>query len=81
MKDHHERQSHTIELAWTAGSPGVASLAIDGANVASVSNLANQTLRLDTARLGPSAGATSSTRGTEYFDAFTSTRVTAIGPP
>ena len=72
--------SHPIEIAWQALSSGSLSLWIDGALKQTRSGVANGNYRLEEVRLGPSNGITSGTTGTEYYDAFVSTRSTTIGP-
>jgi serine protease AprX len=77
--------SHAIEVAWqaastTSGSNGSLSLWIDGTLKQTRSSVANGTYRLEEARLGVVGGVTSGISGTEYFDAFTSTRSAYIGP-
>ncbi len=77
--------SHAIEIAWqaastTSGSNGSLSLWIDGALKQTRSSVANGTYRLEEARLGVVSGVASGISGTEYFDAFVSTRNTYIGP-
>jgi hypothetical protein len=77
--------SHAIEVAWqaastTSGSNGSLSLWIDGTLKQTRSNVANGSYRLEEVRLGAVSGVTSGISGTEYFDAFASTRSTYIGP-
>ena len=72
--------SHPLEIAWQASSSGSLSLWIDGALKETRSGVANSNYRLEEVRLGPSSGISSGTTGTEYFDAFISTRTTYIGP-
>jgi subtilisin family serine protease len=76
---------HAIELAWQAGSTssstdGSASLWLDGTLKETIGALADGKYRLEEVRLGPSSGLTSGTSGSEYFDAFVSTRTGYIGP-
>ena len=75
--------SHTLRVDWTSGpatgaSAGSLALLVDGARQASTGN--TSTLRVDTVRLGVTAGvtqtATSSMKGTAYVDSFVSTRYT-----
>jgi len=73
--------AHTVELAWRAASSGSASLLVDATAAGSLSSLSTATARIETARLGPSAGVANTTQGSELFDAFASTHTTAIGPP
>ena len=76
---------HVIEVAWQAASTststdGSLSLWLDGALEQTRSGIANGTYRLEEVRLGPSSGLTSNVSGTEYYDAFVSTRTSYIGP-
>jgi hypothetical protein len=76
---------HAIEIDWKAASTptatnGSLSLWIDGVLRQTLTNLANGTLRVEEARLGPLGGLDSGTGGTEYFDAFVSSRADYIGP-
>jgi subtilisin family serine protease len=72
--------SHSIEIAWEAKTSASFSIYIDGVLVETLTNLDTNNYRLDRIRLGPSGGLNSSTTGTEYFDAFLSTRSSFIGP-
>jgi hypothetical protein len=65
-----------VELRWAAGSPGNLQLQVDGVVKTTLSSLSNNTLRLETVRLGPSSGSASSTAGAEIYDAFASARTT-----
>jgi hypothetical protein len=76
---------HPIELDWRASSaPGAnnggLTLWIDGAQQANVTGIDNDSRRIESARLGAVSGVDNGTRGTEYFDAFESRRLTYIGP-
>jgi hypothetical protein len=76
---------HSIELDWRAASAvgandGGLTFWLDGAQQANLTNIDNDTRRIDRIRLGAVAGIDSGTRGTEYFDAFESRRQTYIGP-
>jgi hypothetical protein len=76
---------HPVEIDWRASSgPGAnnggLTFWIDGAQKANVTGIDNDTRRVDTVRLGPSADIDTGTRGTEYLDAFESRRQTYIGP-
>lgn len=76
---------HPIEIAWQASTGpgannGLLRLYIDGALKQTLSTVDNDTLRVEAARLGPLAGIDNGTRGTEYYDAFVSTRLNYIGP-
>lgn len=76
---------HVVELDWRAATAagannGGLTFWIDGAQVANLAGVDNDTRRIDQVRLGPVAGVDSGTRGTYYFDAFESRRSTYIGP-
>jgi hypothetical protein len=76
---------HYIEIDWAAATVagannGYISLWLDGVLRQTVSGIDNDTRRVDEARLGPLAGIDTGTRGTEYFDAFESRRLSYIGP-
>jgi hypothetical protein len=70
---------HAIEIAWQAGTSASFMLYIDGALKQTLTGLNTNTLRVDTVRLGPQS-ALGGVTGAEYFDNFTSTRTTYIGP-
>ena len=72
--------AHAIEIAWASGSSTSFSLYIDGALKQTLTGLNTSAYLLDSVRLGPSNGISSNGSGTEYFDAFVSTRMTLIGP-
>ncbi len=72
-----------IEVSWqaattSAGKNGLASIWIDGTLKQSVAALTNGTQRLEDARLGPQ-NLSRTVTGTEYFDAFASTKGSYIG--
>ncbi|HET7398541.1 MAG TPA: multicopper oxidase domain-containing protein [Intrasporangium sp.] len=74
--------AHTLRLDWRSGpatgaTAGSLGLSVDGTSV-SVLTGNTSTLRIESARLGLTAGVTSSTSmlGSAYFDSFTSTRYT-----
>ena len=71
--------AHAVELAWKAGSAGQVTLIVDGTVAGSLRNLHLRGQRLDSVRLGPSAGVAGA-RGSEYFDEFVSTRGSTVGP-
>lgn len=76
--------THAIEVAWQAastakGSDGLISLWLDGSLKETRSGVANGGYRLEDVLLGPQT-IPSGTSGTEYFDAFSSTHTTYIGP-
>jgi subtilisin family serine protease len=73
-----------IEIQWQAatssdGNNGLLSLWLNGVLVETRGAIPNGTLRLEEVRLGPQYIG-SGISGTEYFDAFVSTRSTYIGP-
>jgi serine protease AprX len=75
--------TQTIEVSWqaattSAGKNGLASMWIDGTLKQSVAALTNGTQRLEDARLGPQ-NLSRTVTGTEYFDAFASTKGSYIG--
>lgn len=77
--------SHAIELSWNAattpgGTDGAFGLWRDGKLLQTVSGITNDPYRLAEVRLGPASGVSAGTSGTEYFDAYVSTRSTYIGP-
>lgn len=77
--------SHYIEIDWKASSAagaknGYIKLLIDNVLKGTKSGIDNDTRRVDDARLGPSGSIDTGTRGTYYFDAFESRKLTSIGP-
>jgi hypothetical protein len=75
--------AHTIEVSWQAattgsGKNGLAGIWMDGTLKQSVAALTNGTMRLEDARLGPQ-NLSQKVTGTEYFDAFASTKGSYIG--
>ena len=72
--------AHPIEIAWNSATSAPASLYTDGILRQTLLGLNTNSYRLDTVRLGPSAGLVNTASGTMYFDAFASTRNTVIGP-
>ena len=75
---------HVIELAWKAastarGNDGTVSLWLDGSLKQTLGGIANGGYRLEDILLGPQA-IPSGTSGAEYFDAFSSTHNSYIGP-
>jgi YD repeat-containing protein len=75
---------HKVEIEWKAATApgannGVLTLWVDGTQANTLTNLDNDTRRVDGAQLGPVYGIDTGTRGTEYFDAFISRRNTYIG--
>ena len=76
---------HSVEFDWQASAgPGAnngsVSLWIDGAQLASLGGIDNDTRRVDRVRLGAVAGLDAGTSGTYFFDAFESRRQSYIGP-
>jgi FtsP/CotA-like multicopper oxidase with cupredoxin domain len=72
--------AHAVEIWWQSGASMPFRLYIDGSLRQTLNNLNTSAYLLDFVRLGPSAGLTAAASGTEYFDAFVSTRNTYIGP-
>ncbi|WP_374971275.1 multicopper oxidase domain-containing protein [Terrabacter sp. BE26] len=73
--------NRTVRVDWqqgataTGATPGRAVLSVDGTARTTLLGANNNTaLRIEAARLGLSAGTTSTTAGTAWFDSFTSTR-------
>lgn len=71
---------HVVQVEWRAATAagannGSVSLALDGVTQGSVTNVANDTRRIESVQLGAVAGIDSGTRGTYYFDAFESYRL------
>lgn len=76
---------HVLELDWRASAAagannGGLTFWIDGAQQADLTGIDNDTRRIDQVRLGAASGVDSGTRGTYFFDAFESRRLTFIGP-
>jgi serine protease len=76
---------HALELDWRASTAGGANnggltLWIDGVQQADLTGVDNDTRRIDQIRLGAVSGVDNGTRGTYFFDAFESRRLTYIGP-
>ena len=70
---------HQISFDWKAATAvgannGALTLSIDGVQQANLTGVDNDTRRIDRARLGAVAGIDTGTRGTYYFDEFTSSR-------
>jgi hypothetical protein len=75
---------HYIEIDWRAATaPGAANggltLWIDNVQQANLTGINNNNRRIESVRLGAVEGIDSGTRGTTYFDAFESHRLTYIG--
>ena len=76
---------HVIELEWQASSAAGANngslrVWLDGTQIAELTNIDNDTHRIDLAVIGPYSGIDTGTRGTYFIDAFESRRNTYIGP-
>ena len=76
---------HLVELDWWAASAvgaddGGLTMWLDGAQIANLAGIDNDTLRVYQVRLGAVAGIDKDTRGMYYFDAFESSRQNYIGP-
>ena len=76
---------HEIEVDWQAATGsgmnnGALTFWIDGVQVSGVSGITNDTLKIDSVRLGAVNGIDAGTGGTEFFDAFESHRQTHVGP-
>jgi len=76
---------HEIEVDWQAATGsgtnnGGLTFWIDGAQVSAVSGIANDTLKIDSVRLGAVNAIDAGTSGTEFFDEFESHRQTHVGP-
>jgi len=76
---------HALELDWRAATAvgannGGLTFWIDGVQQADVIGVDNDTRRINQVRLGGASGIDTGTRGTYFFDAFESRRLTYIGP-
>ena len=76
---------HALELDWRAATAagannGGLTFWIDGVQQADLTGVDNDTRRIDQVRLGAASGVDNGTRGTYFFDAFESRRLTYIGP-
>jgi subtilisin family serine protease len=71
---------HAVELGWVAAASESVQLLVDGVVRGTATGLSNPTMRLEQVRVGPSGGLGSSTVGTEIYDAFASSRGTALRP-
>jgi hypothetical protein len=77
--------AHFIEWDWRAASAagannGGLTLWLDGVQRSNLSGVDNDIRPIDRAQLGAVAGIDTNTRGTYYFDAFESRRLSYIGP-
>jgi len=71
--------AHAIEISWKGASSASFLLYLDGTLQQTMSGLNTSGYQLKTVKLGPSGGLASGMAGTEYFDAFASTRGSYIG--
>jgi serine protease len=76
---------HSLELDWRAATAagannGGLTFWIDGVQQSNLTGIDNDTRRIDQVRLGAAGGVDIGTRGTYFFDAFESRRLTYIGP-
>lgn len=76
---------HLLELDWGAAtapgqSNGFLKFWVDGVPMASLTQIDNDTHRIERVRLGAASGVDAGTRGVYYFDAFVSNRQSYIGP-
>ena len=76
---------HALELDWRAATAigtnnGGLTFWIDGVQRADLTGVDNDTRRIDQVRLGAVSGIDNGTRGTYFFDAFESRRLTYVGP-
>jgi hypothetical protein len=76
---------HALELDWRAATAigannGGLTFWIDGVQQADLTGVDNDTRRIDQVRLGAVSGIDNGTRGTYFFDAFESRRLTYVGP-
>ncbi|MBI5576766.1 MAG: cadherin-like domain-containing protein [Deltaproteobacteria bacterium] len=74
-----------FEFDWAASTAagannGYLTFWIDGVQKTSSTGIDSDTLRIESARLGPLSGIDTGTRGTVYFDDFVSRRLNYIGP-
>jgi hypothetical protein len=70
---------HAIEIAWRSASRASFSLWIDGRRKQTLTGVNTSSFRLEQVRMGPSAGLTATTRGSEYYDDYAMTRTSYIG--
>ena len=76
---------HALEIDWRASTAagannGGLTFWVDGIQQANLTGIDNDTRRIDQIRLGATSGVDNGTRGSYYFDAFESRRLTFIGP-
>jgi hypothetical protein len=70
---------HAIEIAWRSATRASFSLWIDGKRKQTLTGVNTSSFRLEQVRMGPSAGLTATTRGSEYYDDYAMTRTSYIG--
>lgn len=63
-----------VGLSWASGTSASASLKVGGSTAATLTGLDTSAYRIETSRLGPSAGLASGMSGSLYLDSFTSSR-------
>jgi hypothetical protein len=78
-------EPHSLEIDWQAASApnannGSLSFWIDGVERSQLTGVDNDTRHVDLVRLGALSSIDTGTRGSYYFDAFESRRLTYIGP-
>ena len=71
---------HTIEVGWYAASTSKVRLWVDTRLVSAATGVNTRGLAIETVRLGPTRGLTSSMAGYLRFDRFVSSRGSRIGP-
>ena len=71
---------HALELGWQSASAAIVRLWIDGSQASATGALDTHGIVIETVRLGPSAGVTSTMAGELRFDRFVSSRGSTIGP-
>jgi hypothetical protein len=72
---------HSIEISWASGATTSASIYVDGMLRQTLTGLNTGAYKVESVRLGPSAGALgNSASGAMYFDDFVSRRTQYIGP-
>jgi hypothetical protein len=69
-----------IEVGWQSASVSALRLWLGGSLVSEATKLDTRGLTIESVRLGPSAGVTSSMSGELRFDRFVSSRGSTIGP-
>ena len=70
---------HAIEIAWQSAKRASFSLWIDGKRKQTLAGVNTSGFRLEQVRMGPSAGLTATTSGSEYYDDYKMTRTSYIG--